>query len=203
MLAGQAEGREVHTVEGLAAGDELHPVQQAFVETGAVQCGFCTPGPGRRRPRPAAPRRPSPSDAEIREALAGNLCRCTGYEKILDAVRLAGRMAGVAGRAGADDGVEDAPRAWIRRRDGGHVDRRGLRDRHGRRGRHEHADGCILVEDGRIAAVGGGAPPPADGARRSTGAAAWPRPGLVNSHHHLYQWATRGLALEADPLRAG
>ena len=90
VAAGQAEGRDVVTVEGLADDDgRLHPVQQAFLETGAVQCGFCTPGlvvavhdllragagPGRRH--------------EIREALAGNLCRCTGYEKILDAVRLA------------------------------------------------------------------------------------------------------------------
>ena len=88
VLAGQAEGCEVVTVEGLAEGDRLHPVQKAFIETGAVQCGFCTPGLVvathdllRRNPRP--------DDAEIREALAGNLCRCTGYEKIMDAVRLA------------------------------------------------------------------------------------------------------------------
>ena len=88
VLAGQAEGREVVTVEGLAAGEELHAVQQAFVEAGAVQCGFCTPG---LVVATAAllERVPSPSDPEIREALAGNLCRCTGYEKIIDAVRLA------------------------------------------------------------------------------------------------------------------
>jgi aerobic carbon-monoxide dehydrogenase small subunit len=102
VAAGQAQGRTVVTVEGLATkgageggmgrwaggGDQLHPVQQAFVEAGAVQCGFCTPGllvathdllRGGGRP----------TDAEIREALAGNLCRCTGYEKILEAVRLA------------------------------------------------------------------------------------------------------------------
>ncbi|MDP9437735.1 MAG: (2Fe-2S)-binding protein, partial [Actinomycetota bacterium] len=86
VLAGQAEGREVVTVEGIGSGGDLHPVQRAFVEAGAVQCGFCTPGFVvathdllRRNPRPNA--------AEIREALAGNLCRCTGYEKILDAVR--------------------------------------------------------------------------------------------------------------------
>ncbi|HYY82180.1 MAG TPA: (2Fe-2S)-binding protein [Actinomycetes bacterium] len=93
VLAGQAQGAEVVTVEGLAAEGELHPLQAAFVEAGAVQCGFCTPGLIvaahdllRREPRP--------SDARIREALAGNLCRCTGYEKILDAVRLAAaRMA--------------------------------------------------------------------------------------------------------------
>jgi carbon-monoxide dehydrogenase small subunit len=88
VLAGQADGCEIVTVEGLSEGDRLHPVQYAFIETGAVQCGFCTPGLIvathdllRRNPRP--------SDAEIREALAGNLCRCTGYEKIMDAVRLA------------------------------------------------------------------------------------------------------------------
>jgi carbon-monoxide dehydrogenase small subunit len=91
VAAGQAEGRQVHTVEGLAEGDRLAPIQEAFIEAGAVQCGFCTPGLLiqahdliERRPDPA-----TITDAEIREALAGNLCRCTGYEKILDAVRLA------------------------------------------------------------------------------------------------------------------
>ena len=93
VLAGQAEGREVVTVEGLAAGDELHAVQDAFVEAGAVQCGFCTPGLIVASHDLLA-RNAVPTDAEIREALAGNLCRCTGYEKILDAVRLAaGRLA--------------------------------------------------------------------------------------------------------------
>ena len=88
VAAGQAQGAAIVTVEGLARGGSLHPVQQAFVDAGAVQCGFCTPGLViavhdllRRGGRP--------SDAEVREALAGNLCRCTGYEKILDAVRLA------------------------------------------------------------------------------------------------------------------
>ena len=88
VAAGQAEGRDVVTVEGLAAEDELHPVQEAFLEAGAVQCGFCTPGLIVAAHDLLA-RVPSPSDDEIREALAGNLCRCTGYEKILDAVRLA------------------------------------------------------------------------------------------------------------------
>ena len=88
VLAGQAEGREVVTVEGLAAGDDLHAVQQAFVEAGAVQCGFCTPGLIVASHDLLA-RNAYPTDPEIREALAGNLCRCTGYEKILDAVRLA------------------------------------------------------------------------------------------------------------------
>jgi carbon-monoxide dehydrogenase small subunit len=93
VLAGQAEGAEVVTVEGLAGDGGLHPVQQAFVETGAVQCGFCTPGLVVAT-HDLLEREPRPSDAQVREALAGNLCRCTGYEKILDAVRLAAeRMA--------------------------------------------------------------------------------------------------------------
>jgi carbon-monoxide dehydrogenase small subunit len=93
VLAGQAEGAEIVTVEGLAGAGELHPVQQAFVETGAVQCGFCTPGLVVAI-HDLLEREPRPSDPQIREALAGNLCRCTGYEKILDAVRLAAeRMA--------------------------------------------------------------------------------------------------------------
>ncbi len=94
VLAGQAEGAEVVTVEGIADGDGLHPVQEAFLEAGGVQCGFCTPGLVVATHDLLA-RNPRPSDPEIREALAGNLCRCTGYEKILDAVRLA------AGRTGA------------------------------------------------------------------------------------------------------
>ncbi|GJF05197.1 (2Fe-2S)-binding protein [Pseudonocardia sp. D17] len=88
VAAGQAQGREVTTVEGLAGDDGLDPVQQAFVECGAVQCGFCTPG-FLVSTHDLLARNPSPSDPEIREALAGNLCRCTGYEKILDAVRAA------------------------------------------------------------------------------------------------------------------
>jgi aerobic carbon-monoxide dehydrogenase small subunit len=88
VLAAQADGHEIVTVEGLAADGELHPVQEAFVEAGAVQCGFCTPG----LVVAAADllrRVPEPSDDEIREALSGNLCRCTGYQKIFDAVRMA------------------------------------------------------------------------------------------------------------------
>ena len=88
VLAAQADGHEVVTVEGLAGGDGLHPVQEAFVETGAVQCGFCTPGlvvAATELLRQNA----NPSDDQIREALSGNLCRCTGYAKIFDAVRLA------------------------------------------------------------------------------------------------------------------
>jgi carbon-monoxide dehydrogenase small subunit len=88
VAAGQAEGREIVTVEGLRDDEELHPVQQAFLETGAVQCGFCTPGLVVAT-HDLLERTERPSDPEIREALAGNLCRCTGYEKILDAVHLA------------------------------------------------------------------------------------------------------------------
>jgi aerobic carbon-monoxide dehydrogenase small subunit len=90
VAAGQSEGRRVRTVEGLADGEDLDPVQEAFVEAGAVQCGFCSPGLIVAA-HDLLHRVPAPSDPEIREALAGNLCRCTGYEKILDAVRLAGR----------------------------------------------------------------------------------------------------------------
>jgi aerobic carbon-monoxide dehydrogenase small subunit len=88
VAAGQAHDAEVQTVEGLGTEDELHPVQRAFVEAGAVQCGFCTPGLVVAA-HDLLRRNPDPSDAEIREALAGNLCRCTGYEMIMDAVRAA------------------------------------------------------------------------------------------------------------------
>jgi aerobic carbon-monoxide dehydrogenase small subunit len=88
VAAGQADGRDVRTVEGLSDGDSLHPIQQAFVEAGAVQCGFCTPGL-LIQIEDLLRRNPDPTDLEIREALAGNLCRCTGYEQILEAVRLA------------------------------------------------------------------------------------------------------------------
>ena len=88
VLAAQADGHEVTTVEGLADGDTMHVVQQAFVDAGAVQCGFCTPGLVVAT-ADLLKRTPQPSDDEIREALSGNLCRCTGYAKIFDAVRLA------------------------------------------------------------------------------------------------------------------
>jgi aerobic carbon-monoxide dehydrogenase small subunit len=92
VAAGQADGREVTTVEGLGSGEDLHPVQQAFLERGAVQCGFCTPGLIVST-HDLLQRNPHPTDPEIREALAGNLCRCTGYEKIMDAVRTAAEAA--------------------------------------------------------------------------------------------------------------
>ena len=90
VLAAQANGHAVTTVEGLAEGDRLHPVQEAFAETGAVQCGFCTPG-FIVAAADLLSRIPDPNDDEIREALSGNLCRCTGYAKILDAVHEAAR----------------------------------------------------------------------------------------------------------------
>jgi carbon-monoxide dehydrogenase small subunit len=88
VLTAQADGHQVATVEGLGSEGELHPVQEAFAATGAVQCGFCTPGLIMATVDLLA-RTPEPSDDEIREALSGNLCRCTGYAKIFDAVRLA------------------------------------------------------------------------------------------------------------------
>jgi aerobic carbon-monoxide dehydrogenase small subunit len=95
VAAGQAEGREVVTVEGLAEPrTDLTSVQRAFLDTGAVQCGFCTPGLLVATDE-LLERNPRPTDADIREALSGNLCRCTGYQKILDAVRLAAARAEV------------------------------------------------------------------------------------------------------------
>ncbi len=88
VLGAQADGHAVTTVEGLAEGDLLHPVQKAYVEAGAVQCGFCTPG-FVVATVDLLESNPVPTDDEIREALSGNLCRCTGYAKIFDAVRTA------------------------------------------------------------------------------------------------------------------
>lgn len=113
VAAGQAEGREVVTVEGLAdhagqraggtgartgEGAGLAPIQQAFIDAGAVQCGFCTPGLLVAADE-MLERNPDPTDEDIREALSGNLCRCTGYEKIMDAVRLAAARQSEGGRA--------------------------------------------------------------------------------------------------------
>jgi carbon-monoxide dehydrogenase small subunit len=88
VLAVQADGHEVVTVEGLGQAENLHVVQEAFADAGAVQCGFCTPG-FVVAAADLLRRIPDPTDDEIREALSGNLCRCTGYQKILDAVHLA------------------------------------------------------------------------------------------------------------------
>ena len=88
MLAAQLEGRDIITIEGLAGSDALHPVQSAFVEHGAVQCGFCTPGMILAS-IDLLNRNPDPTREEIRNGLAGNLCRCTGYQKIVDSIEMA------------------------------------------------------------------------------------------------------------------
>ena len=92
VLAAQADGHDVVTVEGIASNGSLHRVQEAFVAAGAVQCGFCTPGLV-VAVADLLERSPHPGEDEIREALSGNLCRCTGYAKIFDAVRLAAERA--------------------------------------------------------------------------------------------------------------
>lgn len=92
LLAVQADGADVLTIEGLARAGELHPLQQAFVEHGAVQCGFCTPGMIMTA-KALLDAVPHPSEAEIRAAIEGNLCRCTGYVKIVEAIRAAARSA--------------------------------------------------------------------------------------------------------------
>jgi len=88
VLAGQADGCEVTTIEGVGAPGALHPVQQAFVDAGAIQCGFCTPGLV-LTVVDLLGHSPAPTDNEVREALAGNICRCTGYQQVLEAARLA------------------------------------------------------------------------------------------------------------------
>ena len=91
--AGKASGREVTTIEGLGSEDRPHPVQEAFVEAGAVQCGFCTPGMIMST-HALLQENPDPDDERIKTALAGNLCRCTGYRDILKAVKLAAKRSG-------------------------------------------------------------------------------------------------------------
>jgi carbon-monoxide dehydrogenase small subunit len=92
LLAVEAVGREVTTIEGLADGPALHPLQQAFIDHGAIQCGFCTPGMILSA-KALLDKRPDPSEVEIRAALGGNLCRCTGYQKIVEAVSAAATAA--------------------------------------------------------------------------------------------------------------
>jgi len=84
----KAQGREVCTVEGLASGGELHPLQKSFIEHGAVQCGYCTPGM-LMSAKALLDRNPHPTEQEIKEAISGNLCRCTGYVKIVEAIKAA------------------------------------------------------------------------------------------------------------------
>jgi carbon-monoxide dehydrogenase small subunit len=89
VLALKAEGREIITIEGLSGGTtKLHPIQEAFIEQGAIQCGFCTPGMILSA-KALLDRNPRPTEEEIRAGIAGNLCRCTGYEKIVEAIKAA------------------------------------------------------------------------------------------------------------------
>ena len=90
ILAAEADGRQITTIEGLAQGEELHPIQQAFVDLGGLQCGFCTPGMILSA-KVLLQANPYPSDEEIKKALEGNFCRCTGYTKIIESVRAAAR----------------------------------------------------------------------------------------------------------------
>ena len=90
VLAVEAEGHDIQTIEGVADGNKLHPVQEAFVEVGAIQCGFCTPGMVLSA-LALLNNNPDPTEDEIRRALSGNLCRCTGYQKIIEAVQDAAR----------------------------------------------------------------------------------------------------------------
>ena len=88
-LAVAADGKEIMTVEGLASGDNLHPIQEAFIEKGAIQCGFCT-SRVILSAKNLKDRTPNPDETEIRQAISGNLCRCTGYQKIVEAIKTAG-----------------------------------------------------------------------------------------------------------------
>ena len=88
MLAAEADGKEIITIEGLAEGERMHPIQEAFVEIGGLQCGFCTPGMILST-KVLLDANPSPTDAEIRKGLEGNFCRCTGYTKIIESVKVA------------------------------------------------------------------------------------------------------------------
>jgi carbon-monoxide dehydrogenase small subunit len=97
VLAAQADGRDITTIEGVANGSDLHPVQRAFVDQGAVQCGFCTPGMVLTA-KALLDKKKRPTEHEIRAAVSGNLCRCTGYQKIVDAVQAASRGKTGAGR---------------------------------------------------------------------------------------------------------
>jgi carbon-monoxide dehydrogenase small subunit len=91
VLAVQASGSRIKTIEGVAHGDSLHPVQETFVELGAIQCGFCTPGMILSATS-LLEKNPHPTEQEVRQALSGNLCRCTGYQKIVEAVQEASRI---------------------------------------------------------------------------------------------------------------
>jgi carbon-monoxide dehydrogenase small subunit len=91
VLAAEAHEKDIVTIEGLASGDRLHPIQQAFVDVGGLQCGYCTPGMVLSA-KALLDRNPNPTDEEIRKGLEGNFCRCTGYTKIIESVRAAAHM---------------------------------------------------------------------------------------------------------------
>jgi carbon-monoxide dehydrogenase small subunit len=93
VLAVEADGKQITTIEGLADGDKLHPLQEAFIETGGLQCGFCTPGMIMSA-KALLDENPHPSEEEIRRGIAGNLCRCTGYTKIIESISSAARRMG-------------------------------------------------------------------------------------------------------------
>jgi carbon-monoxide dehydrogenase small subunit len=93
VLAVEADGKEITTIEGLADGDRLHPVQQAFLDEGGLQCGFCTPGMIMSA-KALLDENPDPTDDEIRHGITGNLCRCTGYTKIIKSIKTASKMIG-------------------------------------------------------------------------------------------------------------
>jgi aerobic carbon-monoxide dehydrogenase small subunit len=90
VLAVEADGQEITTIEGLAQDEQLHPIQQAFVEHGGIQCGFCTPGMILSS-KALLDKNPTPTEREIREAISGNLCRCTGYQKIVESIKSVGK----------------------------------------------------------------------------------------------------------------
>jgi carbon-monoxide dehydrogenase small subunit len=93
VLAAEADGKEITTIEGLADGDKLHPIQQAFVDHGGLQCGFCTPGMIMSA-KALLDENPTPTEEEIKQAISGNLCRCTGYTKIIESIKAAAENMG-------------------------------------------------------------------------------------------------------------
>ena len=93
VLATEADGKQITTIEGLASGDKLHPIQQAFVDHGGLQCGFCTPGMIMLA-KALLDENPTPTEEEIKQGIAGNLCRCTGYAKIIESIKAAAKNMG-------------------------------------------------------------------------------------------------------------
>jgi carbon-monoxide dehydrogenase small subunit len=110
ILAMEAEGREILTIEGLGERDQLHPIQEAFVNQGAIQCGFCTPGMVLSA-KALLDENPRPTEEEIKLAIAGNICRCTGYKKIVEAIQEANRNLGIKQQKGGDVTARVNPQA--------------------------------------------------------------------------------------------